>query len=183
MTEGILFLVRHLLLTLSRNRPRCVCVLHLILQSSSQENRVVQAGGLNGLMQQPHCIWRWHVCCRWRMALLSQKHVVHTLDCSDHTSDFILSPSYMALQLICFFLNDHQSFYFFFMYLSISPFVPLFSVFSHSVCRRARRSNHVSSLPPGSPHDSQGAQLLERCCRHGLLYLWLFSGRPAARSV
>lgn len=127
VTEGILFLVRHLLLTLSRNRPRYVCILHLILQSSSQENHV-QAGRLNRLMKQPHCIQLWHVCCRWRMALLSQKHV-RTLECSDHTSYFILSPSYVALQLICF-LNDHQScFYFCPMYLSVS----LFSVFSHSV--------------------------------------------------
>ncbi|CAB1432223.1 unnamed protein product, partial [Pleuronectes platessa] len=38
-------------------------------------------------------------------------------------------------------------------------------------------------FPVGSPHDRQGARLLERCHRHGLLHRRVVPGRPAAVSV
>ncbi|XP_059920688.1 major facilitator superfamily domain-containing protein 3 isoform X2 [Gadus macrocephalus] len=49
--------------------------------------------------------------------------------------------------------------------------------------RRAGGRHHVPSVPAGPPHDGQGAGLLERRHRHGLLHLRLLPRRRAARTV
>ena len=60
---------------------------------------------------------------------------------------------------------------------------PSSSVSCPCVHRWAGRCDHVPSFPAGPSHDSQGAWVLEWCYRHGLLHLWVFSGRPATLSV
>lgn len=88
VTEGILFLVKHLLLTLSRNRPRCAACL-----CAAFDSEVVISGKpcCSVLQAKPcdttpsSCDWNRRVYsggdtliyCRGKILMLSQRHTVH----------------------------------------------------------------------------------------------------------
>lgn len=172
-TEGILFLVSHLLLTLSRNRPRCA-VFDCALVVSGRESccSVLQAKHFAAIpcsrltliagcvracvrLTLPPCLWRSFTFKSYVEKKKTKK-----------------KPKLFCLFTVAAF-NTHPP------YLSPTPLL----YFHPPVDRWAGRGDHVPSLPPRPPHDRQGNRLLERRRRHGLLHLRLVAGRPAARPV
>lgn len=76
VTEGILFLVGHLLLTLSRNRTRYAAHRSASFKPAaviSRKKCVLRVCRLNSLLQPPHCIWLWYFYCQWKIGLFCEK--------------------------------------------------------------------------------------------------------------